>query len=89
VAGLLLRLQPGCEALEDLKRAAAQHERPSSFGGKLQISVTPPRPPDREEAAARYAAPGIDRLIALPRSALTTGIGWLRPVLPAGKYGDV
>src|SRR5262249_43304385 len=53
----------GC-SLEDLKRAPAQHERPSSLGGKLQTSVTPPRTPDREAAAARYGAPGIDRLIA-------------------------
>lgn len=55
-------------ALAGLRDAASRYARPTALGD-LEISVTPRRLPDRDEAA-RFAALGVDRLILMPPGGL-------------------
>jgi probable F420-dependent oxidoreductase len=63
--GFALTEEAAAANLAGLREAAARYERPPELG-ELEISVTPRRTPDRE-AAARWAALGVHRLILNPR----------------------
>ncbi len=62
--GFGLDLDGTSRALAGLREAQSRHERPAELGD-LEISVTPRRLPDRDEAA-RFAALGVHRLILMP-----------------------
>ncbi|MFE9577055.1 TIGR03619 family F420-dependent LLM class oxidoreductase [Nocardia sp. NPDC006044] len=51
--------------LENLAAAGRKYERPAELG-RLEITVTPAGPVDRD-TVAQYAALGVDRLVLLPR----------------------
>lgn len=66
--GFALDLAGTAHALDRLLDAASRSARPASLG-ELEISVTPRRLPDRDEAA-RFAALGVHRLILMPPGGL-------------------
>ena len=62
--GFGLTLEQTKQHLENLRRAAHQHARPTDLGN-LEITVTPVGPFDRRTVEA-YAAAGVHRLVVLP-----------------------
>jgi len=61
--GFALDVEATQKALEALRLAQARYTRPEHLG-RLDISVTPPRPPDRATLEA-YAELGVDRIIPM------------------------
>jgi probable F420-dependent oxidoreductase len=66
--GFALDLDGTARALAGLRDAASRYVRPATLG-ELEISVTPRRLPDQDEAA-RFTALGVHRLILMPPSGL-------------------
>jgi len=64
--GWALGVEETAEALNGLRAAAREHERPSDLG-ELEISVTPPEPVALD-TARRYADLGVHRLVLHPLS---------------------
>jgi probable F420-dependent oxidoreductase len=62
--GFGLDLAETARSLAGLREAASHHARPESLG-ELEITVTPPGLPTRDEAR-RFAALGVHRLILMP-----------------------
>jgi alkanesulfonate monooxygenase SsuD/methylene tetrahydromethanopterin reductase-like flavin-dependent oxidoreductase (luciferase family) len=62
--GFGLTLEQTKQHLENLRRAANQHARPTDLGN-LEITVTPVGPFDRRTVEA-FAAAGVHRLVVLP-----------------------
>ncbi len=66
--GFMLDVAGTTDALESLRDAASRYSRPAALG-ELEISVTPRRLPNLDEAA-RFAALGVQRLILMPPAGL-------------------
>jgi probable F420-dependent oxidoreductase len=62
--GFALDPEQVAASMAGLREAAARYQRPPSLG-RLEISVTPRRNPDHEQAA-RLAGLGVDRLVLMP-----------------------
>jgi len=61
--GFALDVDATARCLEALQLAHARHERPAELG-TLEISITPPRPPDQAMLEA-YQTLGVARLIPM------------------------